>query len=65
MLFVEDRQILEALVAANEVADDLIARKRIGLFCKLDMEKTYDHVCWDFVDHMLNKWVLAQNGEAG
>lgn len=25
------------------------------IMCKLDMEKTYDYVSWDFVDYMLGR----------
>lgn len=38
---------------ANEVVDDVIRNKKRGVFCKLDMEKTFDHVSLDFIDHML------------
>lgn len=53
--FVEWRQILEAVIAANEVDDDLFVGKKDGLFCKLDMEKAYDHVSWGFVDYMVRR----------
>lgn len=33
---------------ANKVADELACKKRDGVLCKLDMEMTYDHVCWSF-----------------
>lgn len=42
--FVEGRQILDAVMAANEVVDDLLVGKKAGLICKLDMKKAYDHV---------------------
>lgn len=54
--FVGDRQILDTVMAANETVDDLMAAKRDGLVCKLDMEKVYDHVNWNFVDYMLSRW---------
>lgn len=60
--FVERRQILNAVMVANEVIDDLVGNKRDGFLCEVDMEKTYDHVNWEFVDYMLgrlrfgNKW---------
>lgn len=51
----EGRQILDAVMAANETVDDLLTNKREDLACKLDMEKAYNHVNWTFVDYMLNK----------
>lgn len=40
----EGRQILDAVMVANEFVDDLVSRKREGILFKLDMEKAYDHV---------------------
>lgn len=40
---------------ANKVVDELIYKKKKGILCKLDMEKTYDHVHWNFVDSILSK----------
>lgn len=40
------RQILDAALIANEI---VINYKNLeGVLCKLDMEKVYDHVNWDF-----------------
>lgn len=50
--FVGGRQILDAVFAANETVDEL-SNNKDRLVCKLDMEKTYDHVNWYFVDYML------------
>lgn len=30
--------------------DDLVSKRRVGIPCKLDMEKTFDHVCWAWRD---------------
>lgn len=40
----EGRKILDAVMVANEVVDDLVGNKREGILCKLGLEKTYDHV---------------------
>lgn len=45
----------KSLMVANEVVDDLISSNKDGILCKLDLEKAYDHVCWDFVDYMLGR----------
>ena len=40
--FVEERQILDASLIANEIIDYIEKEKEIGILCKLDIEKTYD-----------------------
>ena len=42
--FVEGRQILDAVLIANEVIDSLLRRKESGILCKLVIEKAYDHL---------------------
>ena len=42
--FVEERQILDAALIANEAIDSLLKRKESGVLCKLDLEKAYDHI---------------------
>ena len=39
----EGRQILDAMLIANEVVDSMLKKRACGL-CKLDIEKGYDHV---------------------
>lgn len=51
--FVGGRQILDAMMAANETVDDLLVDKKDGFVCKLDMEKAYNNVNWKFVDYMV------------
>ena len=42
--FVEGRQILDAALIANKAIDSLLKRNENGVLCKLDIEKTYDHL---------------------
>lgn len=53
--FVRGRQILDASLIANEVIDFWYKRKEKGLICKLDIEKAYDNINWDFLMKVLKK----------
>ena len=53
--FVEGRQILEAVLIANEVVDSIPRKKESGLLCKFDIEKAYDHIGWDFLFQIMER----------
>lgn len=53
--FVRNRQILDAVLVANEVVDETRMKKKKGLVFKIDFEKAYDHVEWSFLDFVLEK----------
>ena len=53
--FVMGRQILDASLIANEVIDSWQKRKEKGLICKLDIEKAYDSINWNFLMKVLQK----------
>ena len=61
--FVEGRQILDAALVANEAVDSVLRKKEKGILCKLDIEKAYDHIRWDFLLQTLermgfgSKWI--------
>lgn len=42
--FGERRQILDAVLVATEVVDEIVGTNENEILCKLDMEKAYDHV---------------------
>ena len=47
--FMKGRQILNAVLIANEVVDSSLKDNVEGVLCKLDIEKAYDHVRWSFL----------------
>ncbi|RVW39477.1 Transposon TX1 uncharacterized 149 kDa protein [Vitis vinifera] len=51
--FVQGRQILDAVLIANEIVDEKRRTGEEGVVFKIDFEKAYDHVSWDFLDHVL------------
>ena len=53
--FVRGRQILDASLIANEVIDFWNKHKEKGLICKLDIEKAYDSINWNFLMKVLHK----------
>ncbi|CAL5403808.1 unnamed protein product [Camellia sinensis] len=61
--FLEGRNILDGVLIANEIVDGWRKFNRKGLVLKLDFEKAYDSVNWEFLFSMLsnfgfgNRWV--------
>ena len=53
--FVMGRQILDASLIANEVIDSWKKEGKKGLICKLDIEKAYDSVNWQFLMRVMEK----------
>ena len=62
--FIKRRYILESVVIAHEVVHSVHSSKQPGVILKLDYEKAYDRVSWDFLHEVLesrgfcNKWLF-------
>lgn len=54
LAFVVNRQILYASLMANKLIDDWISAQKSGVVLKLDLEKAFDMVDWDFLDSILH-----------
>ncbi|WMV22580.1 hypothetical protein MTR67_015965 [Solanum verrucosum] len=63
LAFIKGRQIMDAILIANECVDVRKITKIPGILCKLDIEKAYDHLNWDFMWYTLgrigfgNRWI--------
>lgn len=61
--FIPGRNILEGVVILHEVMRELSCNKKQGLILKIDFEKAYDRVRWDFLEEVLqgkgfpSKWI--------
>lgn len=64
------------MVLAHEVVHSVHSKKEKGVILKLDYEKAYDRVCWDFIFEVLQfrgfnptwiKWIdkIVRNGFVG
>jgi hypothetical protein len=52
---VKGRQILDSILITNECLDSRLKSEDPGFLCKLDMEKAYDYVDWNFLLYLLRR----------
>ena len=66
--FIEGRHLLQSVLIANEVVEEAKRSKKPCLVFKVDYEKAYDSVSWDFLVYMLRRmgfcdkciqWIVA------
>ncbi|RVW99827.1 putative ribonuclease H protein [Vitis vinifera] len=53
--FVHGRQILDAVLIANKALDSRLKDNVPGLLLKLDIEKAFDHVNWNFLIDVMSR----------
>ena len=46
---------MDVVLIANEIVDEKRRSREERVVFKIDFEKTYDHLKWDFLDHVLEK----------
>ena len=60
--FIQNRQILDVALIANETVDSRLKVNIFGLFLKLDIEKAFDHVNWDCLISVMSKMGFGRSG---
>ncbi|GKV04879.1 hypothetical protein SLEP1_g16976 [Rubroshorea leprosula] len=50
--FLEGRQLIDSVLVLNELVHDLKRRKEMGILFKVDFEKAFDSIDWDYLDFM-------------
>jgi hypothetical protein len=53
--FIGGHQILDSILIVHECLDIRLRSGIPGVSCKLDLEKAYDHVNWDFLSYLLRR----------
>ncbi|KAB1223669.1 hypothetical protein CJ030_MR2G011718 [Morella rubra] len=53
--FVKGRQILDPTLIASKCIDSRMRSNVSGMLCKLDIQKAYDHINWNFLLYLLRR----------
>ena len=53
--FVKDRQLMHGVLVANEVVEEARRSKRPCMVFKVDFEKAYDSLSWQFLFYMMRR----------
>jgi hypothetical protein len=60
--FIKGRNILEGMVVLHEVLHEVHRSKARSLIMKIDFEKAYDRVRWDFLEQVMGEKGFPQSG---
>ncbi|GJW75101.1 RNA-directed DNA polymerase, eukaryota, reverse transcriptase zinc-binding domain protein, partial [Tanacetum coccineum] len=58
--FIADRQILDGLFILNEIVQWCQSKKKHSLVFKVDFEKAFDSVRWDYLDDILRRFSFGE-----
>ena len=53
--FLEGRGLLDSVLVANEVLEEYKRKRKSCVFFKVDYEKAYDSISWEFINYMLDR----------
>jgi len=53
--FLSNRGLLDNVLVVNEVLEDLKIRRKNEVIMKLDFEKVYDSVSWEFLFYIMGR----------
>jgi len=46
--FMKNRDIMNGILALHEILHETKRKNEVGIILKLDFEKAYDKICWEF-----------------
>jgi hypothetical protein len=59
--FIKGRNIMDGVMILHEIVHDVKVRKKDGVILKLDFEKAYDKISWEFLFEMLRQRGLRES----
>lgn len=63
--FIKGRHMSDYILLTSKVYTSLKVKKGVGLILKLDFDKAFDTVSWDFLFHVLSHMNFDKNGYIG
>ncbi|GKE80657.1 RNA-directed DNA polymerase, eukaryota, partial [Tanacetum coccineum] len=62
--FVKERQILDNPLMVSEVMEWYKLKRKKLLIFKVDFEKAYDSLCWEYLDYMMEQFEFGHNSRS-